>query len=195
MKKRFVWLVIGMLTLAAAFTMNAFAEDPSDQAATKLEQLLITKGSLVVKEFYAGEDFSIVMGAVRLSIEGIVAYEPGKQNQALKGIRLVVTENASKIVTTRVGFLDMEEIPSASNAIKYMLKQMEEWKGSKRTYTEIVYSSKGNVEIGVLQDGKDQRGWVECGYVTPVTFTVMNMKTMNEIARAIDSMNDLLMSK
>jgi hypothetical protein len=62
--------------------------------------------------------------------------------------------------------LDFDELDGLSKALAFMIDKSKAWAGSPlEAYTEVGFSSKGDVKIGFYQKGTEQRIFVTVGSV------------------------------
>jgi len=157
-----IWLHIFAFTpliLLAQETQDAKEKEP----ATKLERFLAKKGTLIIKDIYNCGNISGMYGS-RVLLKVIVIYEPGKETERVRGLKIEVSEN-SKFEKNNASFLDFEEVESLSKALLYMLDLAQKWENIEKEYTEVVFSTKGYLDVGFFQKSKVQTPFVSSGYV------------------------------
>lgn len=141
------WLCLSTNALAQVKTTE-------QRPPTELEAFLRTKGQIIVKEFHEVRYISADYGS-HLSIGTLVLYDPGSPTKKRKGLRITIKESG-RLERESTSFLDVEEIEALSKGIAYMSKVANEWKGKSREYTEMIFSTKGDFEVGfyVNKDGE-----------------------------------------
>lgn len=132
------------------------------EPGTKIESILISKGSLLIKE-------SLSLGEMKygnIKFDALTIYEPGKEAQKIKGIRIEV-QRSGELYSSNTAFLDLEEINNLLKSIDYMNNLILKWKNEDRgnLYTEVQYLTKGDFKIGFYQQGKDQKVFISCGSI------------------------------
>jgi hypothetical protein len=146
---------------------------------TQLETFLVRKGSIIVKEFHPLGTIEGTYGS-SASLDALTLYEPGKAQQRRTGIRIEVKEGGS-YDRNNTAFLDIEEIDSLMKGLEYMCKVATDWQGSNRDYTEMIFSTKGDFEVGFyIKDGEIQ-AFIKSGsigsattYIPPTALTKMH---------------------
>ena len=137
-------------------TANSNTSQPAEGSqqekgpATKIEAFLTKKGELVVKNFYA---LGTINGKYQTKAEfsAAVVYEPGKEAERLKALRVEVTQPGSYTPRSNTSFLDMEEIEDLSKSLDYMFNLAKEWQGATSEDRETVFTTKGDFRIGFSQ--------------------------------------------
>jgi len=150
-------------------TLTSFqVRDPQSgkeaEKLTKLEAFLAKKGILVIKEFYDLGEVSGEYGS-KVRVDAIIVYEPGKETQRIKGLRIEVFDGER----SQASFLDIDEAESLSKALQYMIDLAKRWKKASRKYTEVIFSTKGGFKIGFYQSGNYQTSFVSSGYVAEIS--------------------------
>jgi hypothetical protein len=136
-------LVLAVVSLTAPPAVTAQAAQPAkDEPATKFERVLLTKGSLAIREYFG-------LGSVAGRYGGSAAFEvartysPGSTSYVM-ALRIQVKEGG-RIERERIGALDREEVASLANAIPQMSKMADSLKQAQGPdqgdgSTEVVFS-------------------------------------------------------
>jgi hypothetical protein len=120
-----------------------------------------------VKEYHS---LGTVEGAYGTSakLDTLTLFEPGNDQQRRAGIRIEV-QGGGRLEREKTSFLDMDEIDSLMKGLDYMAKVIADWQETKRDYTEMIFSTKGEFDVGFyLKDGKIQ-AFVKSGVIGPAT--------------------------
>jgi hypothetical protein len=135
--------LLALLWLAAPHTaMAQGAVAPAkEEPATKFERFLLTKGSVVVREYYNIGSISSRFGG-SASFQVARMYTPGSTNYVM-ALRIEVKEGG-RLERERIGVLDREEVASLANAIPQMAKMAETLRQSQgpsqgEGSTEVVF--------------------------------------------------------
>ncbi|HET7873219.1 MAG TPA: hypothetical protein VFL42_11950 [Terriglobales bacterium] len=148
------------------------------------------KGRLLVKESY---DLGRVTGRFGGSMQmtAIVISEPDS-TQKMKGLRIEVTEGGGT-ERSNASFVDMDELESLSQGIAYMMKAANDWAGpGHQPYTELIYTSKGELEIGFYQKGKEALAFCRSGSMRSAFIPIAEMA---RVKSAVDQGLALLKTK
>ncbi|MEX2702326.1 MAG: hypothetical protein Q6368_004580 [Candidatus Baldrarchaeota archaeon] len=160
MIRKFSLMVILLLLVP---TLSIAQEKAKREPATKLEQFLSKKGKLIIKDF---RKIGVISGqyGTKIKIDALTIYEPSSEFQKIKGLRVEI-QGAGKFETTRTSFLDMDEVESLSQAISYMIRLLEKWKDYSREYTEVIFSTRGDFDLGFYQKGTSVQGFAQSGVI------------------------------
>lgn len=156
-------LIVMPLTASAQVKEEARVEEP----ATKLEAFLVKKGKLIIKDFYELGEVAGRYGS-KIEIDALVIYEPGRESQRVRGIKIEVS-GGGKYERSDTSFLDFEEVESLSRAIEYMVDLLSKWKDINKEYTEVIFSTKGDFQIGFYQKGTERFSFASSGHIGKVT--------------------------
>jgi hypothetical protein len=168
------------------------AQKPAEapQPSTKLEAFLGKHGRLIIKDFY---DLGQISSAGRVHMDGLVIYEPGSPDK-IKGLRVEVTESGS-LERSNTSFIDLDELKSLSDAIAYVSDISKKWQGqSHDPYTEIIYSSKGEFEVGFYQQGTKSNAFVSSGSIGKVN-AFLKTADLDRLKNMVDQAISVLNSK
>jgi len=192
MKKVFCMLLFFLFVPLIA-SAQVKKESKTKEPATKLEAFLAKKGRLIVKEFYY---LGIVYGKYgsKIKFNGIVVYEPGQKNRKMRGLQIKIIEGG-KYDKSDISFLDIEEVESLSTAIKYLIDVSKKWYGINKEYTEVIFSTKDNFEIGFFQKGSNQMAFASSGYIGKVSCFFESMEDLNTIKSIVDDGLKILRKK
>jgi hypothetical protein len=148
------------------------------QTTTKLETLLLTKGSLLVKDFYPAGRF---FGTGSAEIDVLLVSGVGSAAIAVKGLRVEVKE--SRPERSNTSFLDLEEIDDLVRAIDYFIAldtavpqpptappiQLPVGTGPHR---EATFVTKGGLSITCFGSQAQRRCAIESGRISPATMFI-----------------------
>ncbi len=163
------------------FPFTTFAQEKSAATAppTLLEGFLAKTGSIVVKDFHSLGEIPKVFG--EMSLETLILYEPGKEPQRVRGLRVQV-EGPPPGQRSGIAFLDMDEVEALSRGLDYMIKLASFWAGKPREYTEVIYHTMGDLEVGFYVKDNRLKGFAKAGRIGAVTayLEVDSMRTFKE---------------
>jgi hypothetical protein len=168
-------------------------EEKIKEPATKLEAFLAKKGKLIIKEFYDLGKIS-GRGGTKIELTALVIFEPGQEKERVRGLRIEITEGG-RYEREESAFLDLEEIESLLKAIDYMVNLSEKWKELKKEYTETVFSTKGDFNIGFYQQETNQAAFSSCGRIGKATCFFNSMNDLNSMKNITDEGLKLLNNK
>jgi hypothetical protein len=171
-------LIIAPMVASAQLGEGPEAKEPP----TKLEAFLAEKGTLFIKDFYELGEVAGRYGA-NVAFKALVIYAPGQESQRLRGLKITITEGGS-YERSNTSFLDLEEIESLSKAIAYMTDLSAKWKSKE--YTEVIFSTKGDFNIGFFQTGADKTAFSSCGYVSKASCYFRSMEDLISIKATVD---------
>jgi hypothetical protein len=139
--------------------------EPADSLKniTKLQQFLTKRGILIVKDFY---HLGKIQGlhSAEMDFDAVVLYEPGKESERVRGIRIQISVQRSYGVNNETAFLDMEELESLSKALDYMNNLKITWANTPKEYTEVAFETHGNFKTGFYKQKNDVMAWTSAGY-------------------------------
>lgn len=164
MRRTITFLIISLMFLP----LLAFAQEkPKGEPATKLEQFLSKKGKLIVKD---SNNVGQITGqyGTKVDIEALVIYEPGKESERIRGLRIEV-HGGGRLERSDTSFLDMDEVESLSQAISYMVRIVEKWKDTSREYTEVIFSTRGDFQLGFYQKATSVNAFAKSGIIGTAT--------------------------
>jgi len=193
MKKHIlVFTIIACFTLPTTSFSQTQKVEPAEKAepATKLEQFLSKKGRLYVKDYYKAGTVSGQYGQ-RIAVEALIVYEPGKEVEKNRGLKIEVYEGG-RLEKTHSSFLDLEEVESLSKAIDYMVNLIIKFRGSSREYTEVIFSTKGDFKVGFYQNGDRFQAFAESGIIGK-THCFIPVESLPNLKSVID--NGLVLAK
>ncbi len=130
---------------------------------TKLQKFLAQKGTLIIKDFYKLGNLPGLYSTA-MNFDAIVFYEPGKEEERVKGLKIEITEPRTYGQNSETAFLDLEELESLSKALQYMSTLKENWKDKPKEYTEVIFETKGNFKAGFFKQKDEINAFASCGY-------------------------------
>jgi len=154
-----------IVLLLAGATCATSEDDPvPGSPGTRLEALLATKGSKVVKESHP-------VGNIRgLSLEVLVLVEREKESERVKGLRAEITMqgDGSKAHSS---FLDPDEVTALLRAVDHMGRQLKRWKRHKReSFSEVSFVTRGNFRLGCQLKGNERTIFASSGVTEKANF-------------------------
>jgi len=156
MRKRIVLILVGLLVMVV---IPAIAEE---KPKTKLEQFIAKKGEIIIKEFY---DVGLIWSrhGAQMKTTALVIYEPGASSK-IYGLQIRIKEGG-KYPKENISFLDFKEIESLSQALGYMIELSKKWASIEKEYTEVIFRTQGDYEIGFYQEGLEQSAFSESDHI------------------------------
>ncbi len=165
MRQKLTVLFIVIAILGFSYSQQQNKKEPAEKTepATKLEQFFSKKGRLYLKDFFDAGSVSGQYGT-NISIKALIVYEPGKEMEKLRGLKVEVYEGG-RLEKSNTSFLDIDEAESLSKAIEYMINLFGKFKETNREYTEIIFSTKGEFKVGFYQKGTSFTAFASSGYI------------------------------
>ena len=141
---------------------------------TALEAFLARKDGIIAKEFHF---LGRVAGA---RLETLILSQPGNPGPRPQGIRVQITAERA-IPGGDTALVDLDELDGLAKALTYMDTAISDWQGSNRDYTEMVYTTQGDLQVGFsITSGKIQTfvkigvpGATVTAVIDPVRFSTM----------------------
>lgn len=186
MYRKIMICFVALLMLVSTFAYGM--EQTNKAPSTKLEQFLSKKGKLLIKDSHVAGILKGQQYGTKITVDALTIYEPGKESDKLKGLRVEVYEGGGRSDTS---FLDMDEVESLSQAIAYMTKMLQKWKGSDREYTEVIFSTKDDFQMGFYQKGSEVTSFATSGTVG-VSRCYFNAEDLPNLKLIVDKGNSLL---
>jgi hypothetical protein len=169
---------------------NAAPAQKKDQPGTALEAFMGKRGRMIVKDSYSIGRFS---GTGGIQMDALVIYEPNNPTK-IKGLRAEVTESG-ELQRSNTSFIDFDELESLSQALAYMADLSTKWKGQQHEpYTEIIYTSKGELEVGFYQQGTKASAFCRSGSIGSAD-AFFNLTELPKMKELVDKAITLLKSK
>lgn len=133
-------------------------EKDSFKGNTKLEAFISKKGLILIKDFHSLGSIS-GMHYSSVTFKAVLFYEPGKEKNSIRGIKIEIFDDNSESV-----FLDLEELESLSRALEYMFNLQKSWENNPKEYTEVIYETKGNFQVGFYKKNDTVNSFISAGY-------------------------------
>ena len=163
------------------------------ETSTKMEAFLSKRGKIIVKNTYELGEISGRYGA-KIKFDAMVLFEPGQENQKILGIKIEVFGGV-KYEQSDISFLDLEEIESLSDAIKYMSDLLIKWEEVDKEYTEVIFSTKDDFKTGFYQQGTDRVVFASSGYMGKASCYFLSPADLKSLKTLIDKGLKLLHDK
>jgi hypothetical protein len=178
MNKRFV---IGFFLIALAFQLVYSQEEPTKGSSTKIKSSLSEKGRIYIEDFFSLGTIKGSSGS-SMEISAMVIYEPGKEAERLRGLKISVIGDGTDKRTGNV-FLDYDEIENLNKVVVYMIQVAATWKYATKDSSEATFSTKDNFRFGFFQRATEQVCFAECWNNGKISgsFDIENLKTVKLI--------------
>jgi hypothetical protein len=157
--------VLASLCLAlagcAAPAKQSASEDTKAENQPRLKKLLSSTDRLVIKHFFPASSVTIpglsrFFGGGFCAMGPVIAFEPGKEGERLKGVRIGVTsvyeiQNQFSRPEEGSSFLDLDEARDLDSAMSYMAQTAEGWKSKPPSDDiEVTFTSKDDFTAALL---------------------------------------------
>lgn len=170
----------------------AGAEDATGQAgdggATSLENYLTQPDRLLVERSYPMPAIGLE-GGVRLALEAIVAYEPGREQDRVLGVRV----RALGAGGARPVYLDLHEVEDLARSIAALPNALEPERGRK-TPVEIRFATRGGFGVAIATGSAPRRREVRFAGPPSLSFTV-SQAALDELRAQLDACKRYLFEK
>jgi hypothetical protein len=94
-------------------------------------------------------------------------------------------KEASRYERSDTSFLGVDEMESLAKAVDYMLKLAQQWTGNLRDYTEVIFSTKGDFQLGsYVSDGKPS-AFAKSGRVESASAS-LSMASFQKVKETVD---------
>lgn len=171
MKKYLIPLMIIMILLSSIATI-AFSEETN---ASEFNRILLTKGSLIIKEFI---DFKEI-GDTNVMLQIATLTNPA-ENTEYKALRLEWEYYKSKYdYGTAVGVLDADEVESVISTLEFIKENLP----TMKNYTEVIYKTNGGLEIGAYKSDSSTRLFVNNSSNELDSFDTTSISTFISVLR------------
>jgi len=166
---------------------------------TKIETLLLSKGTLLNKDFYPLGRLAGAIGGGTADLDALVVSSPGRTNIQLKGLRIEVKEGG-RLERSTTAFLDLEEIDDLLRAIEFFASpqshdqpkpQTSGVASNREAHRETTFSTKGDFSLTCLGKTGDRTCVLQSGRIGAVNLFIREeiqldqLKTMVTNARTI----------
>lgn len=185
----FILFLIAFNNFASAQVSN---ESLSSQTYTKIGNALSAKNKIFIRDVYSMGTLKSKAGG-SLIINVIVAYEPGKEAERLRGLNIILTSGNNTNKSNSV-YLDYEEVDNFVRSIVYFLQVSAIWKFSTKDSSEVSFTTKDNLRVGFLQRGVEQLCFVESG-LTNKNLELFDIEDLNTIKLTLDKAKNVLAVK
>jgi hypothetical protein len=178
MKARFI---ISFFLIALASQCVFSQEESAKGSSTKIKSALSEKGRIYIKDFYSQGTIKGSSGS-SLEISAMVIYEPGKEAERLRGLKISITGDSPDKQTGNV-YVDFDEIDYFNKVVVYMIQVATTWKYATKDSSEATISTKDNFRFGFYQRATEQVCFAECWNAGRISgsFDIENLKTIKLI--------------
>jgi hypothetical protein len=184
-------VLLGFALSACSSAQPAAAKPQTkDQPSTALEAFLGKHGQMIMKEFY---DLGMARDMGRVELQALVISAPSGA-QKTKGLKIHVVE-AGQYERENSSFIDVDELEGLSQALAYMSDAAAKWDDqSHAPYTEIIYTSKGELQIGFFKKGKEVNAFCKSGSIGSAT-AYLKLEQLSTMKGFVDQAITLLKTK
>src|SRR5215210_1483200 len=122
-----------------------------------MRQSLAERGVIIMKENRTIANVATTYGP-SIEVGGhILVIVKGTSRQLHVGVKLEQGETDRHLESA--AFIDSDEIDEFLGAVDFIVTSAEQMAHDRRDYTEVIYSSKDDVNIGFFQDGMKQQAF------------------------------------
>ncbi len=165
MKKTLSFL-LALILLCSALPALAETAETEEETGSKFEQVLLKKGTLIVKEFidcclfakdsyYDNNSLKEFSDTLSFQTASVLDVKSGIKVYALRIVGYYY--NSQYDSGEAVGVMDADEIDAAIQTLEYIKQHINELKD----YSEIIYEANSGVEIGAYYSEKDKRLFIK----------------------------------
>jgi len=166
-------VTLTMVALLIVMSMPSFAESSEGKITTNYEQVMMTKGILIIKEAVDASKFEGINGEISVLTNVSTGYKTF-------ALRLETNYYKSQYDNGTVTvIMDIDELPSAINAVQYMIDATGEIE-KKKDYTEVIYRSTGDASFGIFTGEKKPQAFFEVNYKSHKFFDVDKLPKLKE---------------
>ena len=150
--------IITLFLFVGLLAIPAFSQDKMETAdKSQVEQVMLKKGSLILKEFIPYSDVDTITGEI-LKITDVTTGE------AVFGLRLThFYYNSQYDSGESTGLLDAKELDSVISTLNYIKTKLPTY-NADTPYTEIVYKSNSGLTIGAYHSEGKQKIFLKFDY-------------------------------
>jgi len=175
MKMKLVVLTMCSLGLLAGCGNHGSVTPKGPENTPILKQFIGRTDIVKVKHFFAPEELMAkdereFVSAGHLELGSVIAYEPGKESDRRKGIRMEVVstyvlDNEYSRPDSHVSFLDEDEAQDLAAALTYLKQVNGSWATAPpKDDVEVMFASKDDFSLSLLpQQGASSILYVESG--------------------------------
>lgn len=162
MKKAIIYII----SILLYFTISTpIIGQEEKRPVTKLEEILLLKSSLIIKEIYPLGKKQLPFG---VTFDWVIVKTAGTDEISLSGLRVEIVNYSETISNKDIAVLDLEEVKDLIPSIIYMENLINQYRNEPpKTYTEVEFSTKGNFKIGFYCKGKDIKAFMSAGSIRP----------------------------
>jgi hypothetical protein len=171
------------VSLAAAQTAPILVPLP----ATKLEQFAMRKDALIATESYYVQSLSGDNCNVRF--QAIILYEPGRENEQLRGVKIQMTEGQQRVkdAPVAVSYVDFDELNGLSRAIGVMLDMTQKGRSlANPVAKEMSFSTMGGLTLTMVQRDTERQLLVTNTNQPEMVCTMSRQNAVVELKAVID---------
>jgi hypothetical protein len=183
-------LCVALTSCSSAQPGTSTKGQTKEQPSTALEASLGKHGQMIMKEFY---DLGTVRDMGSVQLQALIISAPSGA-QKTKGLKIEVTE-AGQYERDNSSFLDVDELDGLSQALAYMSDAAAKWDDQAHApYTEVIYTSKSEIQIGFFKKGKDVNAFCKVGSIGSAT-AYLKMAQLQTLKEFVDKAIALLKTK
>lgn len=130
------------------------------EPSTQVEKFVSARGKLIIKDYYK---LTTLIGnfGESLKLDLLVFSAPATANKdKVFGVRFEVPRK-ERFDLTAIGFLDFDEAKDLAETLGFMQKLASEMAEEDHENTEVIYETRGRMQFGFFQVGKQQTAFVK----------------------------------
>lgn len=139
-------LLFVIISIMISTTIFAQGEETEAKPTTKLQEFNSKRGTLIIKDFFKVGELDVKYG--KTTVEVVNIYEPTKEKEGRKGLKIEISTSSKE----KAAFLDVDEVESLLKACDYFVETSKQWATIKKEYSEFIFRTKDNFEIGFYND-------------------------------------------
>ena len=184
----FFCVAIMLPSISAAQAGGTASAQPA-QASTKIESLLMSRGSMITKDFFPVGKLAGGIGGGSADFDALIVGRVGGQT-VLKGLRIEVKEGG-RLERSNTSLLDLDEIEDLAKAIEYFSSPASqttpagEAVGGETPHREVTFSTKGGFSLTCFGEAAKQSCAVQSGSIGSTSIYIGGTQ-LAELRKVVD---------
>ena len=160
---------------------SQLTESKETSSKTKVEDFLKTQGRIIVKIVHDISTLNASYGAT-IDLTTVRIFRPLHVDESSDGIRVEIKKDEDSD-SSESAFLDLDEVDDLVDGLRYMAKIAAQSHGYKGDYTEVVFSTKGDLKVGFYVSSGKVNGFLTISYST----IHLDIKLLTSMAQLFES--------